>query len=132
LNEPLFGLNIPFGDLLGIEALEETPGRARTALNLKPEHLNSWAVAHGGAVMTLLDLTLGMAARSLEPGSMGAVTIELKTNFLAPARGRIFAEGRATPYGRTLTYSEGEVRDDSGKILAKANGTFKLLRNSPS
>lgn len=122
----IFGLAIPFGQFLGIEPLEQGNGLARTALNLKPEYMNSWATAHGGALMTLLDLTMGMASRSLDPTSMGAITIEMKTNFLAAARGRITAEGRATPCGRTLVYAEGEIRDDGGTLCCKASGTFKL------
>lgn len=123
-------LGIPFGDFLGIEALEEGPGRARTALNLKPEYLNQGGVAHGGAVMTLLDLTLGMAARTLDLNSHIAITVEMKTNFIAASRGRIVAEARAMPNGRSLVFSEGEVRDETGAICAKASGTFKLFRGS--
>ncbi len=127
---PIFGLNIPFGDLLGIEALAEEPGRARTTLLVKPEYMNSWGVAHGGLVMTLLDLTLGMAARTLDRSSQGAITIEMKTNFIAAARGRLIAEARAMQSGRAHIFSEGEVRDEAGAICAKASGTFKLFRGT--
>jgi uncharacterized protein (TIGR00369 family) len=124
----IFGISIPFGEHLGIEAVEEGAGFVRTALTIKPEMLNSWGVAHGGAVMTLLDLTLGMAARSLERECEGSITIELKTNFIAAAKGRLTAEGRALRSGKSLVFCEGEARDQSGAIVAKASGTFKLYR----
>ena len=128
----IFGLTIPFGEHIGIEALEQQEGLVRTALEIKAELMNSWGVAHGGAVMTLLDLTLGMAARTIDMTSNGSITVELKVNFIKAATGRIHAEGRATRAGKSLVFCEGEVRDAGENLCAKATGTFKLLvpRNS--
>ena len=123
----IFGLTIPFGDYVGIEALEQGDGFVHTALEIKPELMNSWGVAHGGAVMTLLDLTLGMAARSVDMRSNGSITIEIKVNFIKAATGRVHAEGRATRAGKSLVFCEGEVRDANEDLCAKATGTFKLL-----
>jgi uncharacterized protein (TIGR00369 family) len=123
----IFGLTIPFGKYVGIEALEQGDGFVRTALEIKPELMNSWGVAHGGAVMTLLDLTLGMAARSIDMTSNGSITVEIKVNFIKAATGRIHAEGRATRAGKSLVFCEGEVRDADESLCAKATGTFKLL-----
>ena len=123
----IFGLTIPFGDYVGIEPLEQGDGFVRTALKIKPELMNSWGVAHGGAVMTLLDLTLGMAARTVDMRSNGSITVEIKVNFIKAATGRIHAEGRAMRCGKSLVFCEGEVRDASDNICAKATGTFKLL-----
>ena len=123
----IFGLTIPFGEYVGIEPLEQGDGFVRTALEIKPELMNSWGVAHGGAVMTLLDLTLGMAARSVDMRSNGSITVELKVNFIKAATGRINAEGRATRCGKSLVFCEGEVFDANDDVCAKATGTFMLL-----
>ena len=123
----IFGLTIPFGDYVGIEPLEQGGGFVRTALTIRPELTNSWGVAHGGAVMTLLDLTLGMAARTIDMSSNGSITVELKVNFIKAATGHINAEGRATRAGKSLVFCEGEVRDSYNHVCAKATGTFKLL-----
>ena len=123
----IFGLTIPFGDYVGIEALEQGDGFVHTSLEIKPELMNSWGVAHGGAVMTLLDLTLGMAARSVDMRSNGSITVEIKVNFIKAATGRVHAEGRATRAGKSLVFCEGEVRDANEDLCAKATGTFKLL-----
>ena len=48
-----FPVEIPFLNYLGVEFLEMEKGRARIALNLQPEHMNSWHVTHGGVTMTL-------------------------------------------------------------------------------
>ncbi|MEO6023814.1 MAG: PaaI family thioesterase [Burkholderiales bacterium] len=128
MSDGIFGLNIPFGELLGIEALEREHGIAHTALNIKPELKNSWGAAHGGAILTLLDLTLGMAAISLDPACKGSITVEIKVNFIRASTGRILAEGRAMQSGKSLVFCEGEARNEAGEILAKATGTFKLHR----
>ena len=124
----IFGLTIPFAGLLGIEAIEQSPGRVQTRLTIRPELTNSWGAAHGGVIMSLLDLTLGMAARSLDQRANGAVTVELKANFIGTAQGRISAEGRALQSGKSLIFSEGEVRNEAGIVVANAMGTFKLYR----
>lgn len=121
-----FDIDIPYAELLGIHRISGTPGSVVVGLSVTPQLMNSWGVAHGGAVMSLLDVTMGMSARSLDPAATGATTVELKTNFLAGANGDLRAIGHAQRAGRSLVFVEGEVRDAAGKLLAKATGTFKL------
>jgi uncharacterized protein (TIGR00369 family) len=126
-----FDISIPYAELLGIHRLSEAPGTVTAGLSVTPELMNSWHVAHGGAVMSLLDVTCGMSAKSLDPAANGATTVELKVNFLAAATGDLVAEGRAHRAGRSLVFVEGEVRDATGRIVAKATGTFKLRHPTP-
>jgi acyl-coenzyme A thioesterase PaaI-like protein len=51
----------------------------------------------------------------------------MKVNFIAAATGLVLGEGRAQRAGRSLIFSEGELRGEDGSLLAKATGTFKLL-----
>jgi uncharacterized protein (TIGR00369 family) len=122
----VFDLKIPYADLLGMRRLTEAPGNCTASMVVRPELMNSWGVAHGGAVMSLLDLTLGMSAKSLDDAAIGATTVELKVNFLATVTGEVVAEGHAQRAGRSLVFVEGEIRGQDGAILAKATGTFKL------
>lgn len=122
-----FDIVIPFVEHLGLQLLEKADGQARIGFDPRPEHLNSWNAIHGGALMSLLDVALSSAARSLDPACIGATTVEMKTNFLAAATGPVLADGHAHRAGRSLIYSEGEVRDAAGTLLAKASGTFKLV-----
>jgi len=78
-----FDILIPFVEHLGIELIEKADGKMRLRFTPRPEHLNSWNGIHGGVLMTLLDVALGSAARSLDPACVGATTVELKTNFLS-------------------------------------------------
>jgi len=124
-----FDIRIPFVDHLGVELLEKADGRVRIAFTPRPEHFNSWNGIHGGVVMTLLDIALSSASRALDPACSGATTVEMKTNFLAIARGAVVGEGNAQRAGRSLIYAEGELRDAAGTLLAKASGTFKLIHS---
>jgi acyl-CoA thioesterase len=127
---PAFRLNIPFISDLGIEFIDAAEGRASVALELQPRHLNSWAVAHGGVLMTLLDVAMAVAGRSLDPEAGGGVTVEMKTSFLQPGKAgtRLTATGHAFHRSTTMAFCDGEVRDAGNRLIAKAMGTFKYHR----
>ena len=82
---------VPFMRELGTELVRAADGEAELALTLQDWHLNSWGVAHGGVVMSLLDVAMARAGSSLTDQAPGNVTVEMKTSFFAPARGRLRA-----------------------------------------
>ncbi|MEY4979126.1 MAG: 4-hydroxybenzoyl-CoA thioesterase [Pseudomonadota bacterium] len=105
-------------------------GEAEISFNPQPEHLNSFSVVHGGASMTLLDVVMAHAARSLEP-AMGCVTIEMKTSFLRAATGPLLAKGRLLHRSATMAFTEGSVLNEAGQLCAHATGTFKFVPRLP-
>lgn len=123
-------VDVPFIDDLGIDFLDAPGGEGRVALDLQPRHLNSWKVAHGGVIMTMLDVAMAIAGRSLDPDARGGVTVEMKTSFLQPgqAGSRLIASGKAFHRSTTMSFCEGEVRDGDDRLIAKAIGTFKTIR----
>jgi acyl-CoA thioesterase len=125
-----FRNNIPFVKELGIEFLDTGEGTARIALDLQPRHLNSWQVAHGGVIMTLLDVAMAVAGRTLDSGAGGGVTVEMKTSFLQPGRAgqRLVATGHAFHRSSTMAFCEGDIRDSEGRLIAKSMGTFKYIK----
>ncbi|MEC5217081.1 acyl-CoA thioesterase [Actimicrobium sp. GrIS 1.19] len=125
-----FPSEIPFLDDLGVEFLGMADGQAQVALTLTARHMNGWQVGHGGVTMTLLDVAMAMAGRSLEPTARGGVTIDMTTSFLQPAGqpgGRLIATGRACHRSTTLVFCEAEVRNGE-RVVAKAMGTFKFIK----
>ena len=129
-NSTSFPTEIPFLSELGVEFLGMASGRAQIALNLEPRHMNSWQVTHGGVVMTLLDVVMSLAGRSLDPQSRAGVTVEMKTSFLQPAGTpgtRIVATGHAFHRSTTMCFCEAELHNGE-RLLAKAMGTFKYLK----
>ena len=127
-----FALDIPFVQALGMQLWRFDGGFAEISLDLRPEMMNSWDVAHGGVVMTLLDVVMAHAARSVrdatDHGTPGIVTVEMKTSFMRPATGRLMATGHLLHATRSMAFCEGSVRDESGALCAHATGTFKFLR----
>jgi len=122
-----FNIHVPFVEHLGVRIIEKGEGMVRLRLEPRPELENSWGSVHGGVLMTLLDVALASAGRSLDDKCNGALTVEMKVNFIAAATGAVLGEGRAQRAGRSLIFSEGELRSEDGTLLAKATGTFKLL-----
>jgi len=122
-----FNIHVPFVEHLGVRITERGDGVVRLRLDPRPELANSWGSVHGGVLMTLLDVALASAGRSLDDTCNGALTVEMKVNFIAAANGSVIGEGRAQRAGRSLIFSEGELRAEDGTLLAKATGTFKLL-----
>lgn len=133
-SSPLTRRAIPFIDDLGVDFVEAPPGEGCVVLQLEPRHLNSLEVAHGGVLMTLLDVAMAVAGRSIDPESRGGVTVEMKTTFVQAglAGSRLTASGKAYHRSTTMTFCEGEIRDESGRLVAKATGTFKTLRRNQS
>jgi uncharacterized protein (TIGR00369 family) len=120
------GLSVPFLDLLGVRIERFEAGSSRISLEVRKDLTNSWELAHGGVVMTLLDTALATAAMSTEPGAPGLVTVNLSVSFIAAGSGALTAEGRVIRGGRSLVFSEGEVRAADGTVVAKGVGTFKV------
>jgi uncharacterized protein (TIGR00369 family) len=122
------GRRIPFGALLGIHMKEQGQGRCVLTLELRPDLMNSFGSAHGGVIMTLLDIAMACAACTLVEDNVGAITVEMKTSFIGVCRGAITAEGTCLHLGSSVAFCEGEIRDATGKLVAKASGTFKVRR----
>lgn len=127
-----FPVEIPFAEHLGARLIARGEGMAHTELDLAPHHCNSFGAAHGGVLMTLLDVTMAMAARSRphhpDDDRSGVVTIEMKTSFLQPGQGRLAGHGRCVHRTRTMAFCEADVVDAAGRLVARASGTFKYLR----
>ena len=125
-----FGAKIPFVSHLGFELEVFNGGESAIGYTPLPEHLNSFAVTHGGACMTLLDVAMATAARSVQK-DMGVVTIEMKTSFMRPAPGdgsKLTGKGRLIHRTTSLAFTEATLYDARGQACAHATGTFKYVK----
>ena len=123
----LFGVEIPFVSHLGFELVRMEGGESELKFLPRHEHLNSFLVTHGGAIMTLLDVTLATAARSVDM-EIGVVTIEMKTTFMQPCKGLLTGKGRLMHRTKSMAFAEGTIYDAEGKACAHATGTFKYVK----
>ena len=121
---------IPFLDHLGVELIAFGQGRSELAFDVRPELCNSTQVVHGGVLMTTLDAALAIAARAAHTddydAQVNAITVEMKTTFVRPVTGRLTVRGECVHKATSLMFCEGEVRDAENRLIARANGTFKL------
>ncbi len=123
----LFGVEIPFVSHLGFELIRMEGGESELRYLPRHEHMNSFLVTHGGAIMTLLDVTLATAARSIDLET-GVVTIEMKTTFMQPCKGLLTGKGRLMHRTKSMAFTEGTIYDADGNACAHATGTFKYVR----
>ena len=126
-----FGAHSPFFNHLGFDLVLFEGGYSEIVYEPKPEHLNSFTVVHGGACMTLLDVTMATAARSVNQ-TMGVVTIEMKTSFMQPARGRLSGKGHLMHRTATMAFTEATIFDSEGRACAHSTGTFKYVKRLPT
>lgn len=121
-------LNVPFLKLLGVRFLSAEMGKGEILLALKPEHTNTWNVAHGGVLLTLMDVAMAVAARSGDPGDRSVVTIEMKNNFMQAANGILRVKADTVRRTATMAFCEAKLYNDQGEICCMATGTFQFLR----
>ena len=122
-----FNVRVPFVEHLGFVLTRFEGGRSEIAFEPQPDHLNSFGVTHGGALMTLLDVTMACAARSVVP-ELGVVTIEMKSSFMRPASGALRAAGELMHRTATMAFTQATVFDAGGQACAHATGTFKYAK----
>ena len=121
---------IPFLDHLGVQTVSFGQGRCELSVEVHPHMCNSMQVAHGGVVMTVLDAALAIAGRAAHTDDYDApvntITVEMKTSFIRPGAGRLSVRAECVHKATSLMFCEGEARDEQGRLVARANGTFKL------
>jgi len=118
---------IPFVSHLKILTETLGEGTARLSLPIEAHLTNSIGTVHGGVIMSLLDVALCTAARTLHPDSLGVITIDLSTSFIGGGSGaRLLAEARVLKNGRSMIFVEGEAKNEDGSLVAKAIGTVRV------
>ncbi len=85
---------------------------------------NPMKQVQGGYLCAMLDECMSVACMVASKMTAVAPTAEMKTSFFRPAMpGPIRGVGRVARWGRTIAFTEGELYDPEGRLLAKATGT---------
>ena len=86
--------------------------------------LNPMKQIQGGYLCAMLDECMSVACMVASGMTQVAPTAEMKTSFLRPAMpGEIRGVGRVVRWGSRVAFTEGELFDPEGRLLAKATGT---------
>jgi uncharacterized protein (TIGR00369 family) len=103
-------------------------GSGEILLAIKPEHKNTWEVAHGGVLLTLMDVAMAVAARSSDPDDRSVVTVEMKNNFMQAANGILRVKADTVRRTATMAFCEAKLYNDQGEICCMSTGTFQFLK----
>jgi acyl-CoA thioesterase len=119
----------PIHNLLGMALEEIGDGSVTVGMTVKPEYVNAMGMVHGGIITTGLDSALLQAVRTRCGEGDHQATIELKVNFLEPARSeKLRFRGISLRVGRSVGVAQAEALDEAGKCLAAAQGTISIRR----
>lgn len=119
----------PFGTHVGMSVDVLEVDRVVVRMHGAPHIMNALGIVHGGATATLLDTAATAAAWATpdaKPTTRGT-TVALAINYIgAGQEGDMIAEGTVISRGGTLTIVDVVARDVAGRIVAKAQATYKL------
>lgn len=121
---------MPLALHLGIEFLEAEPDQVTAWMQVQPEHCTLGQAVHGGVVMAFADSLGGAAAYiNLPREAAGTVTLESKTNFIAPAPAGASLVGVASVLhrGRKTQVVQTRVETGQGKVVAFVTQTQLTL-----
>ena len=95
------------------------------AFDAKAELLsNPMKQVQGGYLCAMLDECMSVACMVASGMTAVAPTVEMKTSFFRPAGfGSLKGIGRVVRWGKTIAFTEGELYDADGRLVAKATGT---------
>ena len=125
---------------LGVEIARLAAGEIELAMPYEAAFTQQHGFVHAGIMATVLDSACGYAAFSLMPADAAVLTVEFKTNLLAPAKGeRFLFRAHVVKPGRTLTVCEGRafaLENDAqtgsdDRLVATMNGTLMALYDRP-
>jgi uncharacterized protein (TIGR00369 family) len=124
----------PVGRLLGFVLKSVEPGRAVFEMEADERYHNPMGTLHGGIYCDLADAAMGYAYAATLGAGETFTTIELKINFLRAVRkATLTAEARVVKAGSTVGYVECDVKDEAGRLVARAASTcLKLNREGKS
>jgi uncharacterized protein (TIGR00369 family) len=116
---------------LGISIARLEPGEVDLAMAYSSDLTQQNGFVHAGIITAGLDSACGIAAFTLMAAGSDILTVEFKTNLLAPAKGERFAfRGVVVKAGRTLTVCEGRAyawHDGVETLIATMTGTLMAL-----
>jgi uncharacterized protein (TIGR00369 family) len=116
---------------LGIEIVSVRAGEVELRMPYAADYTQQHGFIHAGIITTALDTACGYAAFSLMPDNAAVLTVEFKTNLLAPARGDYFLfRAHVVKPGRTITVCDAQAFAIEGgreKLVATMTGTLMAL-----
>jgi acyl-CoA thioesterase len=119
----------PFIKLLGLAIENLDNGFCRSSLQIQDNFLNKHKFVHGGVIYSMADISMGVAVYSAIKKDEETATIEIKINYLKPAKTSILiCDAKVIQKGKNIAVLEAEIKAED-ILIAKAQGTFSIFRS---
>ena len=126
----ILGRTAPYSGTIKAEVLSLKPGAVKVALKDRRSvrnHLNS---VHAIALANLGELASGLAMISAVPANTRAIVVNLDIEYIKKARGRLIAEGSATPPASITesinSLALAEIKDAEGDTVSRVKVHWRL------
>lgn len=120
-----FEYESPFAQLLSIRHHPTVDGVGLASMTIEHKHRQRAGVVQGGIIVALADYAFHLACETRLRAGQTAVTVELKVNFLAPAKdGELRAAARIVSAGRRIIVCDVDVTGKDNELIAKCLGTY--------
>jgi uncharacterized protein (TIGR00369 family) len=121
----------PSAKLLGwtLRAIDPDAGTIEIGFAADERFINPAGTVQGGFLAAMLDDTQGPALFGHTHGEAYAPTIDFNISFLKEARpGNFVARGRVVRMGKTIAFTEAELFDEAGDLVARATFSNRVMR----
>jgi uncharacterized protein (TIGR00369 family) len=119
--------------LLGFQAVEVEPGRVVFAGTPDESVYNVLGVVHGGLVCAVADTVAALAVRTTLAAGVGYTSIDLNVSYTRPVTrdsGALRAVGTVVKPGRRVAFSQAEIFDSAGRLVASATSSCLIMPGS--
>jgi uncharacterized protein (TIGR00369 family) len=121
----------PASQLLGwtLRDVDVAAGTIEIGFTVDSRFINPAGTVQGGFLAAMLDDTQGPALFAMTDGAVYAPTIDFTISFLKPARpGAFVGKGRVVNAGKTIVFTEAELFDADGNLVARGTFTNRAMR----
>jgi len=124
----------PYGadaQILGAKIVEAVPDSGEITVEFDGKDFPTHALGNisGGFIAAMLDLTASTAPATTYEANEFGPSLELKVNFIKAAKaGKFRGIGRTVRRTKSVAFTEAELRNESGELVATASSTLHLIR----
>ena len=122
--------SVDFLQLLRIRVLDLQPGYAALFFPFAQAHTRGDDIVQGGLVTSVLDSAIAQAALTALYPHGGTASIELKVNFLRPAKGDLQIEGWLIHKGRRTIVGESVAINERRQTVAKCLSAVMVVQGA--
>ncbi len=122
----------PASKLLGwtLRGVDVAAGTIEIGFVADERFVNPAGTVQGGFLAAMLDDTQGPALFAMTDGEVYAPTVGFNISFIKPARpGRFVGKGRVVSLGRTIAFTEAELFDEAGDLVARATFSSRAMKS---